>query len=392
MFQKTEEEFGSSVVGRKAGDQAVDAAAEAAAKRFLRREVLLQHQKNLLDWVTRDANRPVKKYQKVLASVAYEGLRRDYMRFCASTEGGLAIVYDEEGTGKSYALQAVARAQSAVQPRRFLCINIKGTNSCQRLYETIKLRVLGDVQDFEFTPEEVAEVIKYGLCGPPGCVISSLNATRNKCRLEIDAVVGAREKLNEFPILVIDEFNPHDFTWEKDYTAGELFEELGDAFRFFNALTGEAHASDGFVAFVGTKSEAFARALHKINGGTKSALARSTTIEPSDSRPFSDWRGILWNTSDKEMVVRGKYEEKLKQAFRRQGLSEENVNIQVMNCIHSASSLRNIRFCCEKMAEYVEAEEENAAAKIQSRPQKSPTAAGCLPAITDQVQNSCAIM
>ena len=380
-------------MARKVGDQAVAAGAEAAAKR-LRRKVLLQNKKNLQDWVTRDANRPVNKYQKVLASVAYEGLRRDYMWFCTYTEGGLAIVYDQEGTGKSYALQAVARAQSAAQPRRFLCININGTNSWQRLYEAIRLRVLGDAQDFEFTPEEVAEVIKYGLCGPPGSEFSSLNATSNKCRLEIDAVVGAREKTIDFPILVIDEFNPSDFTWEREYTAGELFEEMGDAFRFFNALTGEAHSSDGFVAFVGTKSEAFARALHKINGGTKSALARSTTIELSDGRPFSDWRGILWNTNDKETIVKGKYEERLKQALRQQGLSEEDVDIHVMNCIQSASSLRNIRFCCEKMVEYVEAAEENAAAKIQSRLQGSPTAAvvGCVAAFTDQVQDSCAIM
>jgi hypothetical protein len=390
MFKKAEEEFGSSV-GRKAGDQAVDAAAEAAAKRF-RPKVLLKTKKNLQDWVTSDANRPVNKYEKVFASVAYEGLRRDYMRLCTSTEGGLDIVYDEEGTGKSYALQAVARAQSAVQPRRFLCINMKGTDSCQSLYDSIKLRVLGDVQDFEFTPREVAEIIKYGLCGPPGCEISSLNTTSKKCRLEIDAVVGARKKRNEFPILVIDEFNPDDFTWEKEYTMGELRKKIGDAFSFFNALTGEAHSSDGFVAFVGTKSEAFARALHKINGGTKAALAQSTTIEPSDGRPFSDWRGIQWTTSDKEMVVRGKYEEKLKQAFHQQGLSEDDVNIRVMNCIQSASSLGNIRFCCERMARYVEAAEENAAAKIQSRPQKSPTAAGCVANFTDQVQDNCAIM
>ena len=92
------------------------------------------------------------------------------------------------------------------------------------------------------------------------------------------------------------------------------------------------------------------------------------------------------------MVVRGKHEERLKQAFRQQGLSEEDVNIQVMNCIQSATSLRNIRFCCEKMAEYVEAEEENAAAKIQSRPQQSPTAARCVAAVTEQVQGNCLIM
>ena len=66
MFERAgrEEEFGP--MGRKVGDQAVAAGAEAAAKR-LRRKVLLQNKKNLQDWVTRDANRPVNKYQKVLA-------------------------------------------------------------------------------------------------------------------------------------------------------------------------------------------------------------------------------------------------------------------------------------------------------------------------------------
>jgi hypothetical protein len=222
--------------------------------------------------------------------------------------------------------------------------------------------------------------------------MSSLKATSNKCRLEIDAVVGARKKWNDFPILIIDEFNPHEFSWKKDYTIGELEEELGDAFRFFNALTGQAHSSNGFVAFVGTKSEAFARALHKINGGTKSALARSTTIAPSDGRPFSDWQGIQWTRTDKEFVLRGKYEEKLKQALRQQGFSEDDVNIKVSNYIQSASLRQNIRHCCEKMKEHVDYEEETAAAKIQSRPQKSPTAAGCVAVCTDQVQDNCSIM
>ena len=100
--------------------------------------------------------------------------------------------------------------------------------------------------------------------------------------------------------------------------------------------------------FVGTKSKAFAQALHKMNGGTKSALARSTTIELSDGRAFSDWWGIQWNASDKEMVVRGKCEERLKQAFCQQALLEEEVNIQVINCVQSASSLCTIQFCCKK--------------------------------------------
>ena len=43
-----------------------------------------------------------------------------------------------------------------------------------------------------------------------------------------------------------------------------------------------------------------------------------------------------------------------------------------------------------KMTEFIEIENEKAAAKIQSRPQASPTAAGCVVACTDQFQDSCA--
>ena len=176
----------------------------------------------------------------------------------------------------------------------------------------------------------------------------------------------------------------------KKITAWESYaKKMGDAWKFFVALTGEAHSSDGFVAFVGTKSEAFARALHKINGGTKAALARSTTAGLTDSRPFSDWRGFQWSQADKEKVVREKYGEELKDALHRKGLSDADVAIQAENRIQEASSLRNIRLCCEKMAEFVEVETEKAAAKIQSRPQTSPTTAGYVAACKDQFQESC---
>jgi hypothetical protein len=49
---------------------------------------------------------------KIVASVALEALLHDYSRMCSSGTGGRLIVYDRPGTGKSVALQGVARAKS----------------------------------------------------------------------------------------------------------------------------------------------------------------------------------------------------------------------------------------------------------------------------------------
>ena len=89
-----------------------------------------------------------------------------------------------------------------------------------------------------------------------------------------------------------------------------------------------AFTGDGLVAFVRTRDEAFARALHQKNGGTKAVLAKCTTISGTnpDARgniPFSAWRGFVWTTEDKEKVVRGRFERDYKQALLQQGIPED---------------------------------------------------------------------
>ena len=164
MFDKGQEEFAAKA-GGKIAEKAANVAARAAYRR-MRVECLQSKTKQLAQWVQTDANRPVLHDDtKIISSVACEGPRRDYMQMCMGYNGGLHIVYDEMGTGKSCALQAVARAKSSNQPDRFLLLNFLGTLTCQDLYKGIKDRVLGPVEDFEFTPEEVAEVVGYGLCG-----------------------------------------------------------------------------------------------------------------------------------------------------------------------------------------------------------------------------------
>lgn len=307
-MDKFKDEIGAAV-GTSAGSSMAAARMEIATTE-LRAQALSQKKTRLYGMGSRMANLPPRRneYKQVVPSVAYRGLQKDYNVMCKGFAGGLLIVYDGEGKGKSFALQGVSRFKSCLQPHRFLVINQKGSATCQQLFQKRKDRVLG-TDHFDLSPAEVAEVIQYGLCGPTGDKsypgIEKLPPTDNSCRLAAfgDTTIRTSSKTTNFPILVIDEFNPTDFDWEEDYSLKEIEQKIGDAFRFFNALTGQAHSEDGFVVFLGTKSEAFARAIHKINGGTKAVLAGSTTIHPAIDRPFSDWRGISWSAGDKEEVV-----------------------------------------------------------------------------------------
>lgn len=364
-----------------------------AASRRLTPGMLKKSKERLFKIVTEDANRPPVEFH-VVASTAFLDLHRDYILRCMAGIGGLVIVYDKQGTGKSRALQAVAREQSTLQPHRFLVINMVGEDPCRTLYENIQKRVLGDVQDYEITPEELAEVVAYGLCGELGKK-QSLPPTKNKCRMEVISKHIQVEKKRDLPILVFDEFLPSDFTWDKDYSVHELQERLGDAFRFFNTLTGLAYREEGgFVVFVGTKSEAFAHALHKINGGSKARLASATTVEhPNTDKDgnflFSDWTGLRWIKQDKVTVVSELYGDRLKKALRGQGLEEQEVDVRAINIIDEICSHNdwNIRTCCEEeMTKVLLKEEEAYKVCLQSRAQTSKCEATCSWAAFDMLK------
>ena len=391
-MKKTQEELGTKAGGNfgdELGGRVINAVERRASPGWLKMK-----KNGLAEIVRKEANRPVSAIKHIVSSAPYEGLRKDYIRMCTGTKGGLVIVYDEQGTGKSYALQAVARAKSSIQPGRFLVINISGAATCQKLYETIKQRVLGDVQDFEISPEQLAEVIRDGLCGPKVTAISSasknsLPNTQNACRIDIDSQYQAMPKRNDFPILVIDEFVPTDFFWDKEYNLQELFDRLGEPFEFFVHLTGIAYQEDGFAVFLGTKSMAFARAIHKINGGSKAALAASTTIENpqmvNGSFNFDDWRGMPWTTDAKMKVARAVHERDFKQALRGQGLTESDIDLSVLQiftnlCSHDDRNIRQIMDV--HVPDALAAENEKWRATLQAQAQFSPVA-GCVEGLQD---------
>lgn len=113
-----------------------------------------------MEWVKKTANRPGMNYRELVSSVVSEGLRQNYEALCAGVEGSLQIFYGSQGTGKSGALQLVARTKSVMKPRRFLVVNLQIPRNSKDLFDAIKKEVLGPVQDFDFTGEEVARVVR----------------------------------------------------------------------------------------------------------------------------------------------------------------------------------------------------------------------------------------
>lgn len=368
---------------QRLGERVADAVGDAAGRTW-REQSVYDHGKQLMKWVENSPNRmPNLQYDSVVYSKAIEGLRQDYMDICqGSANGRMLIVYDGQDKGKSYAMQAVARAKSLSQPDRFLMINIGGERTCEELYENIKDRVLGKNRNFELTPEEVADVIKHGLCGPSVEEKSSIKLakTSNNSRLNVPFSFRYRAKKKNFPILVIDEFNPSDFT-ERDWADGDDYDirdfqgKMGDAWQFFNYLANVAHTADGMVVFVGTKNKAFARALHKINGGTKAALAPCTTIpdrrqNADGTYDFDDWRGIKWSSEDKATVLRSIFANDFRDALEKQSanLTYDEIELRMMNAITAViDESGTIGDCCRKMAIRVRQEVDDAEADVALR-------------------------
>lgn len=335
-------------------------------------KALLQKKKLIL-LVEVDASQPVARDFQVVPSVAFEGLRHDYMRLCRGEEGGLHIVYDGRGMGKSRALQGVARAKSRIcEPRRFLIINILDSGlTCDELYQLIQ-KNLG-VANLGLDPDEVAEVVRYALIGPvkPDGTSDPLPRTSNKCRMRVTSESLSVAKKHDFPIFVVDEFNPIDFDdidWPDgtDYTRAQTREKMGRVFQFFSSLAGQTYCRNGFVAFIGTRSKAVARALLKINEGTKAALSPCTKI-PGRDMTFDAWRGFDWTDGQKIRLLKMLYEKEFKEAVRKISDDENEIERVWMNSVSLCIREREIRLMCLDMAEQLKAKQDESLVLLQSQ-------------------------
>jgi hypothetical protein len=174
--------------------------------------------------------------------------------------------------------------------------------------------------------------------------------------LTVDSAVYAREKRIDFPILVIDEFNPKDFDdkhWpdSTDFSLEDLTKDdkMGESLEFFSELTGLAHLQNGFVVFVGTKSKAVTRALLKINCGSKAALAPSTK-RPQSGHLFDAWQGFQWTHDCKESLSAKLYKRRFQKALRENGNSDEHaIQEQWEALAHTCMQQPDIRLMCNTM-------------------------------------------
>ena len=193
--------------------------------------VLEQQTKRIADWVVNHANRCGMEHRDIVPSLVLDGLHDDYMTLCKGSEGGLLIVHDHWGTGKSHGLQGGARRKSDMQPRRFLTINITEACPADDWYRFVKESV-GVSKNMKVEPRMVARMIVAALKGVPlfGSFDENpqkLPSTANKCRISMDDKVLIQKKKTNLPILVLDECNFTDFVdadWPpgKDYTIKEL--------------------------------------------------------------------------------------------------------------------------------------------------------------------------
>lgn len=139
-----------------------------------------------------------------------------------------------------------------------------------------------------------------------------------------------RQEKHDFPIFVLDEFNPIDFDdsdWPDgtDYTRAETKAKMGEVFQFFSSLARLAYCRNGFVAFIGTRSKAVARGLLNINEGTKAALSPCTKI-PGRGQGFDAWRGFDWTEENKTRLLNMLYEKSSGERNRRRERNRSRVD------------------------------------------------------------------
>ena len=364
----------ASKTGEYVAESSVNTTAARGLVGNITTDAVAMTQKNaLMRLVREDASRPKAANFQVVSSVAYEGLRHDYMRLCRGDMGGLQIVYDGRGMGKSRALQGVARAKSSIcEPSRFLVINILDSGlTCNELYELIQMNL--GVANMGLSPNQVAEVVRYGLIGPVKADGTSdpLPRTSNKCRISMDSIVPSAKKNHDFPIFVLDEFNPIDFDdndWPDgtDYTRAETKAKMGEVFQFFSSLAGLAYLSNGFVALIGTRSKAVARGLLKINEGTKAALSPCTKL-PGRGQGFDAWRGFDWTKENKTRLLKMLYEKEFKEAVGKGTDDQNEIDRVWMNSVAFCMSEPDIRLMCMAMSEQVNAKEDESLVVVQNQ-------------------------
>jgi hypothetical protein len=250
----------------------------------------------------------------ILASVAVESLYEDYVRLSTpGVGGGLLVVLDRFGSGKSFAAHAVARATTGIGPERYLVLTPRSTDSGDTWAADVKslAGASGSLGSTKFVDVLVDVMTDSEIqTGPDsGLTIKDFKPKYSQAKrsLELNDRRG---------VVVMEDCNPTSLAVDDtDASSGNLHADsllMGEAYGLLSAVAISFYG-ECIIAIVTTKYPRVARALHfLINGGSKCKIASSLTTVGNGYNPDTfdfgtHFRGFLWSTENRLDLFKQKF-------------------------------------------------------------------------------------
>lgn len=251
--------------------------------------------------------------QRLVITKPVQGLYDDYLRKSQElTGGGVMVIQEEWGAGKTFSSQIVARARTAKQPPRFLIVSTKGsTANGDDWYKKVTqlLRVSANTD-----PADLADALKHELCFP-----SQPYETNDQWRVDVEGLDAnmIHSHRGGFPVLILEDLKVN---WksialtEKESKLNNeakqelVLDKLGGAGDFVYHLA--QHFYKCGIVIVTTDNKDIAFALHyAVNSGkcmfAKSLVAAHSLKKFPNEIDESDYVGFGWdNTSKVDFLMR----------------------------------------------------------------------------------------
>jgi hypothetical protein len=263
----------------------------------------------------------VKLNGPILTSGPMEKFYDDLLRQSSPrSTGGLLVLMDDFGKGKSFTAHAATRGWTGVGPKRYLVLT----------------------PDVATTGDEWASDMK-SLAGASGQMSSSkfvkvLAEVMKDTTIETEKQFGlhikdfkhklahkqhAHRAVDRRGAVLMEDCNPTDLEDDSVYDACADHAErrallladtkrMGEAFSLLSGLACSFHP-EGLICIVTTKHRRVARALHfLINGGTKCKIASSLITDGANYNPSTfdfdvQFHGLLWSSEDRLSFLKRKF-------------------------------------------------------------------------------------
>ena len=283
---------------------------------------------------------PAGNHLDLIASKPMEGLYQDYIDR-GLHHGGVLVVQEAYGEGKSYAVHAVARARTAESPKCFLvvCQGKSQQQTGDEWYATVAEK-LGAKADTD--PASLAASIYHVMSHKGGEI-----ETDDKHRIDVPGLEISPVLKNRSGLLVLEDLDPDEGSFElSDAEASKasdpskkhrlVTKKLGKAGEFIDSLA--YHFNDStLVAIVTTKNKDVALALHHgINDG-KCGFARSLLSASGNSKGAKallddEYIGFGWNEESKFEFLSQLFGDKIDKETLREFAADGTMSIR--DCVH----------------------------------------------------------